>query len=263
MIAMFGWRLWMVLGITVGLLSSLFSGLSSTLQRLAGEFELGASQKIEKELTLEAPKKIRLENGIGKIDIKVWDEAKIKLEAIKRTKNERDLEKIEILTEVGENAILIRARAPERLRFAVDYVLVLPQNVELEVDNGIGEVSIKNVESATVHLGIGGLRGLGLKNAKIEAGIGGIEIEGAPQDMTINVGMGGVELKLPADVSLAVKARAGLGGIDLADFSDIKLLSRERAFVSETVELVLGAGEGKLWIEVGIGGIDLKAQSAR
>lgn len=254
---LFGWRWWMALGITVGLLSSLFSGLGSTLQRLAGEFELGASQKIERELALEVPKKIKIESGIGKIEIKVWDEAKIKLEAIKRTKNESDLGKIEILTEEGGNLILIRARAPEKSRFAVDYALVLPKNAELEVDNGIGEVSIENVESATVHLGIGGLRGLGLKKAKIEVGIGGIELEGIPQDMSINVGMGGVELKLPVDASLTLKARAGLGGID-ADLSDVKLLNRERAFVSESIELVLGTGEGKLTIEVGIGGVGVR-----
>ncbi len=260
---MFGWRWWMALGITVGLLISLFSGLGSTLQRLAGEFELGASQKIKKELALEAPKKVKLENGIGKIEIKVWDEAKIQLEAIKRTKNERDLEKIEIVIEEDENAILIRARAPEKLRFAVDYALVLPKNVELEVDNGIGEVSIENVESVSVHLGIGGLRGMGLKKGRIEAGIGGIDLKGAPQDMSINVGIGGVDLKLPSDASLALKARASLGGIDLSEFSGMKLLSRERAFVSETVELVLGTGEGKLAIEVGVGGIDLKAQPAQ
>ena len=255
----FSWRFWMILGISVGLLNSLFSGLSATLQRLAGEFELGASQKVEKDLALEAPKKIKLENGIGKIAIKVWDEEKIKLEAVKRAKDQGDLEKIEILTEESEGLILIRARAPQRLRFAIDYVVVLPKNVELEVDNGIGEVSIENVESASVHLGIGGLQVSGLKRAEIEVGIGGIKLEGAPSDMRISVGMGGVELKLSKDVSLTLKARAGLGGID-ADVSNVKLLNRERALISEAIELVLGDGEGRLTIEIGIGGIDLKAQ---
>lgn len=244
----------MIMGITVGLLSLLLS----PLRKLAEEFDLRASQRVEKELALEAPKRVKIENGLGKIALKTWNEPRLKLEAIKRAKDASELQRVEILIEEDEASVLIRARAPEGLRFVVEYTLLVPQSAELEVKAAIGEVSLEGVESGAVALGIGSVKAPQLKRAKIEVGIGSIELTGTPEDVSIDTGMGEVELRLPADASLLLRARTGVGSIDLSHFAAMKLLRHEKTFISEEIEGVLGAGEGIVSIEVGVGGIEIK-----
>lgn len=252
---MLDWRLWMIVGIVVGLVSVLLS----PLQKLTEEFDFKASQKIEKELALEAPKKIKLESGLGRIAVKTWDEPKLKLEVTTRARDESALQRVEILVEQTETVILVRAQAPEGLKFAVDYMLFIPYTAELEVKAAIGEVSLEGVESVLVALGIGRLKAPQLKRARIEVGIGNIELAGAPEDVRIDVGIGAVELGLPLDASLFVQARTGVGSIDLARFAEIIKLSRhEKAFMSEELEGILGTGEGRLSVEVGVGSIVMK-----
>jgi DUF4097 and DUF4098 domain-containing protein YvlB len=126
-------------------------------------------------------------------------------------------------------------------------------NVELG-SGGLCGGSIEVPELA-VEVGSGGVQ-LSKVNAsrfRLEAGSGGSDVEllGAPQDISIESGSGGITLRMPANIGASVDIESSSGGIQ-SEF-EVKATRFERGELKGTI----GAGEGRIRIESGSGRVRL------
>ncbi|RPI28801.1 MAG: hypothetical protein EHM61_03850 [Acidobacteria bacterium] len=140
---------------------------------------------------------------------------------------------------------------------------------ELDIENGVGETSISMLEPnriscdrVDIQNGVGSLKMTGLgnlasKQLKFQGGVGGSELDFSGDwreegDIDIEVGVGGVELRMPRSVGAEVKAnRTFMSGVDLPEFE-----KRGDTYISYNVDRV--SKVLRLRIEAGIGGVELR-----
>ena len=147
---------------------------------------------------------------------------------------------------------------------------------DVNVESGSGGMSVNGVRGGAmnVELGSGGLRGgsievpelevevgsggvqLSRVNAsrfRLEAGSGGSDVEllGAPQDVFVESGSGGITLRMPANVGADVDIESSSGGIQ-SEF-EVRATRFERGELKGTI----GSGGGRIRIESGSGRVRL------
>jgi len=252
-------RIW---AIAVIALAILVMGQSCEVKIWTGD-ELKYFQTLEQELDFAGKDSLSLENSVGKIEIQGWTEPKVKLSAIKRAKTKADLEKINIVIEQTGKTIKIRSEyLKKNLRGAVDYVLKIPNGASLMIENGVGDMHITNFWGSSVELDLGvgelELAELHPEQLEIDLGVGEADlgkIAGKQINVDVDIGTGSVKAQFPKYASLVIEAEVGMGDINLEGFSGVEY----EGFISKSIRVVLGAGEGSLSIKVGVGSIKLRA----
>jgi hypothetical protein len=140
---------------------------------------------------------------------------------------------------------------------------------ELNLDNGVGQTNISmltpnkiSCDLVDIRNGVGALKMIGLGNLackqfRFQGGVGGSELDFSgdwreESDIEIEVGVGGVELRVPRSIGAEVKAsKSFMSGVDLPEFQ-----KRGDTYISYNVDRV--SKVLRMRINAGIGGVELK-----
>ncbi len=147
-------------------------------------------KNISKEFNISANGKVDLTNQYGRIDVKTWDQNKVKIDVtitvVART--ESDAEKIfdRIKIEFANSADLVEAQTVfdkqkkdwwnenTKAEFKIDYLVQMPKSCNLDLSNKYGYVHIAEIDGA----------------ADIEVNYGDLTMDGVNNDCKISLGYG-------------------------------------------------------------------------
>lgn len=101
---------------------------------------------------------------------------------------------------------------------STDWTVVVPEDVDVEIQEGVGAVTVEGVAGdVDVNAGVGDVRISEATAGSISAelGVGSLWIEAIepPQDVRGRVGVGGLAVQLPDTVSYDIHARGGVGEV--------------------------------------------------
>lgn len=207
-------------------------GLSLVLAGcVGGNFGTPFRATVDETRPLAANGEFSLENVNGSVRLTTWDEARVRIEAVKRAHSERALEelKVEIVAEADRVSVRTRYPRPHWLGNAgsVEYRVSVPRGARVRVSDVNGRVEIDGVGAAvhasTVNGSVdvkdaGGPVEASSVNGSVEVEVARVEPSGRSELHTTN---GSVRLTLPRDASADVEASTVNGSVgcdfDLAD----------------------------------------------
>ncbi len=211
---------------------------------------------------------VLIKNGIGNVTVAMQSTVqtgaarRVELVAVKQARSEETLRALAINVVETEQGIEIRSEAPGRSAtgWGVDYFVKVPPGTALDVEQGVGDVTLTDYTGpVVVKVGVGKvmIERLTAPEVRIDVGVGDVSLaalESAAGE--VSVGTGSIDIGLRPDASLAVKASAGLGGVSIADFPGMQV--SVKGMIGHEVRAVLGGGAGSLTLSVGIGDIRVR-----
>ena len=166
-------------------------------------------EKFDRTEALDRNGRVSLENISGTIEVRSWNKAEVRIDALKisaassrdQAKENAGLVRIEVVKEGG--VLRIETKYPERrfrgnnLSVSVNYVLTIPDQASLRVKNVSGDIDVQK---------IGG-------DLDIDEVSGGVRIAGAAKTVDCKTVSGGITLLLPASAAFEVEAETFSGHI--------------------------------------------------
>jgi DUF4097 and DUF4098 domain-containing protein YvlB len=206
-------------------------------------------EKFAKTEALAKTGKLYLSNVSGDIDVAVWKEAQVKIEAVKRSKA-ASLEKAKenaakVTIEVTKDGDLVRVETKypkqeggfwggDKINVSVDYKVWVPDQAAVEIKSVSGDVGVAalggkaKIDSVSGDVTLGGAAG-----AEIKIVSGDLKIGSIAGDVFIKAVSGDIEV---TKIKGSVEADAVSGDIDLLDVADaqtvdIKTVSGDVTYV--------------------------------
>ena len=188
-------------------------------------------EKFEKTAALAKEGKVDINNISGNIEVKIWGESQVKIQALKvsqasslsKAKENADKVKIEI-TEEG-NVLRIETKYPKTfwgggsVNVSVDYRLWIPENASLEANNISGNVDVEGPGGPVDLSAISG--DVRLKKASKGAGCstisGDLEVTGVTGDVFLKSVSGDITA---TQIKGSIQAETVSGGIELMEVSE-------------------------------------------
>jgi len=211
------------------------------LQSMDWDEDYKFTTTVEQSLDFANRSALILENPAGHIEIEGWDQSTIQFTATISAKTQKTLDGIEIKIDESTNKATLKATHESR-RFQswrVDFVIKVPQNIDLSVDQGAGKIDIANFTGGlTTDLGAGQVNVENVSVPELEVDIGAgeaniITFEG--RELSVDIGAGQLNFEpqnstmfdlIDVDVSTGevnllgveakqIKAEVGMGQINL------------------------------------------------
>jgi len=225
------------------------------LASLFGTAAAFAAEEVREEFhqtyPLTAQGAVRLENINGSVKITTWDQASVKVDAVKHGKNQEDLNVVKIEVDSQPDQIGIKTKYPDSKSnegknnsTGVDYILTVPRqsvldkirtvNGNVEIAQAAGKVSVNSVNGKVTAEGLSGEATLSTVNGAIKASL--LEVKNKVAFKTVN---GSLTLGLPQNVNADVSAKTVNGAIS-SDF-DLKAEKNGRTR-QQKLDGKLGAG---------------------
>jgi DUF4097 and DUF4098 domain-containing protein YvlB len=219
---------------------------------------------------LAANGRIELENINGAVHISVWDQNQVKVDAVKRARDERRLKNEEIRIDAHPDSISIETRYHDQdddwhsnhNPGSVEYTLTIPRNArldEIKLINGAldvtgvsGEVRASCINGKLVARGLGGRAKLETINGTLNA-----EFDRVANQLDLASVNGSVRLTLPSDAKARIEASTVHGGID----NDFGLHTNNHHFVGHDLRGELGGGGTEIRLRNVNGSIDVRHAS--
>jgi hypothetical protein len=200
---------------------------------IGGDFGAPFRATVDETRPLAATGEFSLENTNGSVRLAAWDEARVRIEAVKRARSERALEDLKVEIEGEGDRVSVRTRYPRPHWMggagSVEYRVSVPRgarvrvtnvNGRVEVDGVLGSVHASTVNGSVDLTGVGGALEVSAVNGSVEADVARVDPSGRNELHTTN---GSVRLTLPRDTSADVAAHTVNGSVgcdfDLADVS--------------------------------------------
>jgi hypothetical protein len=198
---------------------------------IGGDFGTPFQKTVDETRPLAASGEFDLGNTNGSVRITTWDEARVRIEAVKRAGSERALEelKVEITGEGDRLSVRTRHPRPRWMGGAgrVDYRVSVPRGARVRVANVNGRIEVRGVAGALEAQTVNGSVDVTDSGGAVEASAvnGSVEVEMARVDpasrSALSTTNGSVRLTLPRDVGADVTAHTVNGSVscdfDLAD----------------------------------------------
>lgn len=185
-------------------------------------------EKFDRTEALDRNGRVSLENISGTIEVRSWDKAEVRIDALKVSKaSSRDqakenagLVRIEVVKEGG--VLRIETKYPERrfrgnnLSVSVNYVLTIPDQASLRVKNVSGDIDVQKIGGdLDIDEVSGGVRIAGAaKTVDCKTVSGGITLRGAGGAVSLKAVSGGIRAE---DVKGSIEAETVSGGITLGN----------------------------------------------
>jgi DUF4097 and DUF4098 domain-containing protein YvlB len=219
---------------------------------------------------LAANGRIELENINGAVHISVWDQNQVKVDAIKRARDEQRLKNEEIRIDAQPDSISIETHYRDNgddwqtnhNPGSVEYTLTVPRNArldEIKLINGAldvtgvaGEVRASCINGRLVARGLGGRAKLETINGTLNA-----EFDRVASELDLSSVNGSVRLTLPSDAKARIEATTVHGGID----NDFGLHTNDHHFVGHDLRGELGGGGTEIRLRNVNGSIDVRHAS--
>lgn len=226
------------------------------------------SEEFHHTYPLAANGRIELENINGAVHITTWDQNQVKVDAVKRARDEGRLKNIEIRVEARNDAVSIETHYRESDNDqdwhghnnpgSVEYTLTVPRNARLDEIKLInGSLDVAGVQGEVRASCINGrltareLRG----EAKLATINGHLDVNfdrtAAPVELSsVN---GSIDLTLPSDVKASIEANTVHGSID----NDFGLHANNHRWVGNDLRGELGGGGTEIKLNNVNGTIDI------
>jgi len=242
---------------------------------------LAAEQKYEEKFSkteaLAKNGKLYLSNVSGQIDVAVYKEAQVKIEAVKTSKADtlekakENAAKVTIEVTKDEDAVRVETKYPkqtggfwgggDKLSVSVNYKVWVPDAAAVELKSVSGDVNVAALGGqAKVDCVSGNVKLLGAAGAYIKLVSGDLEIEGIAGDTFIKAVSGDITA---TRIKGSVEADAVSGDIDLLDVSgaksvDVKTVSGDVTYVGSLeaggrYEFKTYSGDVRMTIPAGTG----------
>jgi DUF4097 and DUF4098 domain-containing protein YvlB len=211
-------------------------------------------ENFDQTYPLAAGGRVSLSNVNGGVLVNVWDQATVRVQAVKEADTREDLEDLRIEVRTKANAVDIETRYPESRRsghrhLSVEYTLTVPKGAALdkfELVNGSltvsglgGEVNAELVNGEAKLTGLAG-------NVSVEAVNGEVTVELEKLDPRQRVKLetvnGGIELRLAAGVAADVEAETVNGHLS----NDFGITVTKHKYVGADMTGSIGSGGGEV-----------------
>lgn len=239
--------------------------LNSALAR-SWDNDAGVTEEFHHTYPLAANGRIDLENINGAVHISGWDQNQVKLDAVKRARDEERLKDIEIRVDARNEAISIETHYRDHDEDwhvhnnpgSVEYTLTVPRDArldEIKLVNGSldvagvqGEVRASCVNGRLTAKGLGGEAKLATVNGKLDA-----EFERPAAPLELSSVNGSIDLTLPSDIKASIEANTVHGGIE----NDFGLHANQEHSVGRDLRGELGGGGTEIRLNNVNGRIDI------
>ncbi|HSD67222.1 MAG TPA: DUF4097 family beta strand repeat-containing protein [Vicinamibacteria bacterium] len=196
-----------------------------------GDFGRPYRASVDETRPLAATGELSLENTNGSVHLVAWDEAKVRVEAVKRARSERALEELKVEIEAEGDRVSVRTRYPRPHWMggagSVEYRVSVPRGARVRVGTVNGRVEVRDVSGIVRASTVNGSVEVTGAGSAVEASAvnGGVEVDVARVDPSgrsdLSTTNGSVTLTLPRDANADVEAHTVNGSVrcdfDLAD----------------------------------------------
>jgi DUF4097 and DUF4098 domain-containing protein YvlB len=220
--------------------------------------------------------RVHIENINGDVHVNVWDQASVKVDAVKRAYSQKRLTEVTIDVQSAPDLLRIKTKYPEdrnndgRSRedsFAsVEYTLTIPRSAQLDgadlvngsldVEGVQGDVRANLVNGTVTASGLGGEVKLSTVNGSIEANVVALE---AAKGVQLNSVNGAIVLIVPSGANAEVKASTVHGNIT----NDLGLKVEDGQFIGHSMNGQIGSGGARIRLNNVNGSITVKSGSSR
>lgn len=220
--------------------------------------------------------RVHLENINGDVHINVWDQASVKVDAVKRAYSQKSLSEATIDVESAPDNVRIKTRYPEDRNYdgrnredrmaSVEYTVTIPRraqldgidlvNGSLDVEGAQGDVRANLVNGTVTASGMGGEVKISTVNGGINANVASL---GTTKDVQLNSVNGTIVLNVPAGASADIKASTLNGKIT----NDLGLKVEDGQFIGHNLSGQVGSGGARIRLNNVNGSIDIKSGSSR
>ena len=208
-------------------------------------------QTFDQTYPLATGGRIALSNVNGSVQVNVWDQATVHVQAVKEAESREELEKLRIEVKSSASTVEIETHYPhgDHGHLSVEYTLTVPKGAALdgfELVNGSltvsglgGEVRAKLVNGAAKLTGLAGNVSVHSVNGEVT-----VELEklAASQRVELETVNGGIELRLAAGVSAQVEAETVNGHLS----NDFGVPVNKHKYVGADMTGSIGSGGGEV-----------------
>jgi DUF4097 and DUF4098 domain-containing protein YvlB len=220
--------------------------------------------------------RVHIENINGDVHVNVWDQASVKVDAVKRAYSQKRLSEVTIDVQSAPDSLRIKTKYPEDRNYegrtredsfaSVEYTLTLPRSAQLDgadlvngsldVEGVQGDVRANLVNGTVAASGLGGDVKLSTVNGGIEANVAAL---GAAKGVQLNSVNGAIVLIVPAGASADIKASTVHGKIT----NDLGMKVEDGEFIGHSMNGQIGSGGARIRLNNVNGSIDVKSGSSR
>jgi hypothetical protein len=215
--------------------------------------------------------RVSIANINGDVHINVWDQASVKVDAVKRARSQTGLSRVTIDVTNTADSVQVKTKYPEDRNYSgrnredswasVEYTLTVPRrarldgaelvNGSLDVEGVQGDVNASLVNGTVKASGLGGEVKLSTVNGGIDANVAALEAAKGVHLTSVN---GPIVLIVPSGASADVKASTVHGGIT----NDFGLTVEDGQFVGHSLNGQIGSGGARIRLTNVNGSIAIK-----
>ncbi|MBI1729172.1 DUF4097 family beta strand repeat protein [Candidatus Acetothermia bacterium] len=220
------------------------------------------TEMIQRDFTFTQLESLRLENSVGRIKIEGWSENRVTLTAIKKAKTQEYLAQATVEIKSTADTLEIRSIHPKgwAVHWNVDYTLKVPFGTALNLDQGVGDIEVKNYHGKiSANQGVGEVIFIDTQAPEFDfdLGIGDLDLKNLQANsIHASVGTGDLTAHLSQDASFQVSASVGFGDLSISGFE--KMTVRKEGFIAHSAHGTLGDGVGLLRLDVGVGDLSVE-----
>jgi DUF4097 and DUF4098 domain-containing protein YvlB len=219
-------------------------------------------ETFDQSYPLAAGGRVALSNVNGGVQVNVWDQNTVRVQAVKEAESKEDLEALRIEVKSAANSVEIETRYPHgnHGHLSVEYTLTVPKGAALDgfrLVNGSltvaglgGEVRAKLVNGRAKLTGLAG-------NVNVESVNGDLNVEieklAAGQRVELETVNGRIELRLAPTVSAEVRAETVNGHLS----NDFGVPVNKHKYVGADMAGSIGSGGGELRLKTVNGAISV------
>jgi DUF4097 and DUF4098 domain-containing protein YvlB len=208
-------------------------------------------ETFDQSYPLAAGGRVALSNVNGGVQVNVWDQNMVRVQAIKEAESKEDLEALRIEVNHSASSVEIETRYPHgnHGHLSVEYTLTVPKGAALDsfrlVNGGLtvtglgGEVRAKLVNGRAKLTGLAG-------NVDVESVNGALNVEleklVAGQRVELETVNGSIDLRLAPTVSAEVRAATVNGHLS----NDFGVPVNKHKYVGADMDGSIGSGGGEL-----------------
>ncbi len=208
-------------------------------------------ETFDQSYPLAAGGHVALSNVNGSVQVNVWDQATVRVQAVKEAESHEDMDKLRIEVTAAAASVEIETRYPhgDKGHLSVEYTLTVPKRAALDrfelVNGGLtvsdlgGEVKAKLVNGEAKLSGLAGKVNVHSVNGEVT-----VELEklDAGQRVELETVNGAIELRLAGTVSAEVRAETVNGHLS----NDFGVPVNKHKYVGADMIGPIGSGGGEL-----------------
>lgn len=250
----------------INMFALLALALSTSVLSISVKAEI--RDEITKTFNVSEPTEFRLDNVNGDVDIKAWDNNKIKVKAVITAKNQNARDRITIEMNENDRGVSVETHYKKSSGWgnnhsgSVEYTVMVPRHTRLSsIDLVNGSLSVEGVQGEmNIDLVNGSIVASGLtRDSEINSVNGSIEVTYESvaknlRDISIDTVNGRIELNLPESINADVDIETMNGSIR----NDFGLSVDKGMFTGKSLHGTIGSGDVRISIESVNGGVKLR-----